>query len=198
MRLSEELIEKYKDTPYINFVKYIATTNRADFEWTEKMIEQAKEQAVEEELEESLEVAKKNKTVSFAKGQENRARRIRFFAQIYKEQILKMEKKGHQLDEKDYEKMKEFQIVNAVPKLYPNKEESLVLEFSTKYLASLSDMEFMSLLRETGKVNDEQYKSLTRKYKEIDLQKEYMTHGQWDKISAEQSLATEKGNEISA
>ncbi len=50
----------------------------------------------------------------------------------------------------------------------------------------------MNLLTNTGKVNDEQYKSLTRKYKDIDLKKEYMTHGQWDQISAEQSMATKE------
>lgn len=197
-RLSEELMEKYQNTQYVDFVQYIARTKHKDFEWTKNMIEQARKKAITEELEESLEVAKKNKTVSFAKGQENRARRIRFFAQTYREQILKMEEKGHQLEEQDYEKMKEFQMAYIVPKLYLEPEESLALEFSAKYLASLSDTEFMTLLRKTGKVNDEQYKSLTRKYKDIDLQKEYMTHGQWDKISAEQSLATGKGNEIGA
>ncbi len=196
MRLSEELTEKYKDTPHINFIKYLVRMNRSDFAWTETMLEQAGKQAIEDELEESLEVAKKNKTVSFAKGQEKRSRRIRFFTQIFEEQIVHMQEKGHQLEEEDYEKMKEFQRVNSVPKLYLGKEESLALEFGAKYLASLSDTEFMDLLRQTGKVNDVQYKSLTRKYKDIDLKKEYMTHSQWDKISAAQSQAVEKGQEI--
>ena len=103
-----------------------------------------------------------------------------------------LEEKNYVCDEKDFSKMKEFQKVHSVPKLYPNREESMCLEFGAKYLASLSDTEFMDLLKATGKVNQKQFKSLTRKYKEIDLPREYMTHGQWDKITAEQSLATQK------
>ncbi len=191
MRLSEELVEKYKDTPYLNFVKYIARTNHEDFEWTQNMIEQAQKQAAEDELAEGLEVAKGNQTVSFVKGQEKRARRVRSYAKVYEEQIKPLREKNYVCDEKDFNKMKEFQKVHSVPKLYPNMEESMSLEFGAKYLASLSDMEFMDLLKATGKVNQKQFKSLTRKYKEIDLPKEYMTHGQWDKISVEQSLATQ-------
>lgn len=192
MRLSEELVEKYKDTPYLNFVKYIARTNHEDFEWTQNMIEQAQKQAVEDELAEGLEVAKGNQTVSFVKGQEKRARRIRSYAKIYEEQMKPLKEKNYVCDEEDFCKMKKFQKVHSVPKLYPNKEESISLEFGAKYLASLSDTEFMDLLKATGKVNQKQFKSLTRKYKEIDLPREYMTHGQWDKISVEQSLATQE------
>ncbi len=189
MRLSAELEEKYKDTPYFNFVKYIARTSSKDFEWTKNMVKEAQKEAIEEELEESLEVAKKNEVVGFAQGQEKRARRIRFFAKVYREQIGKMEAKGYQLEDADYEQMKTFQMANSVPKLYPDMKESMACEFGAKYLANLSDTEFMDLLKATGKVSEEQEQSLTRKYKDIDLEKEYMTHGQWDKISAEQSLA---------
>lgn len=195
IRLSEELTEKYGDTPYLGFIKQIARTNQKDFEWTKQMLEQARKQAIENEVTESLEVVKGNQKVSFVKGQEARARRIRFYERINKEQITKMQARGHTLTEKDYQKMKDFQLENTVPKLYPSMKESLAFEFATKYLASLSDTEFMDLLRSTGKVNDEQYKSLTRKYHEIDLPKEYMTHGQWDSISEAQSQAIE-GNYI--
>ena len=192
MRLSQELTEKYRDTPYLDFVKQIARTNHEDFAWTQNMIQKARKEAIDAELSESLEVAKGNQTVSFVKGQEKRARRIRLYTKVYEEQMKQMVERGYTCDEKDYEKMKEFQMTKTVPELYPDREESLALEFGTKYLASLSDTEFMDLLRVTGKVNQKQYKSLTRKYKDIDLQKEYMTHGQWDKISAEQSLATQE------
>ena len=153
------------------------------------MVKEAQKEAIEEELGESLEVAKKNEVVGFAQGQEKRARRIRFFAKVYREQIVKMKARGYQLEDADYEQMKAFQMANSVPKLYPDMRESMACEFGAKYLANLSDTEFMDLLKSTGKVSEEQEQSLTRKYKDIDLEKEYMTHGQWDKISAEQSLA---------
>lgn len=192
MRLSEELTEKYKDTPYIGFIKYIAKTNEKDFKWTQNMLEKARKQSIDTELDESLEVAKGNREVSFIKGQEDRTRRIRYYTRIYKEQITKMKEKGHICDENDYEKMKQFQKEHATSILYPNMQESMALEFATKYLASLSDTEFMDLLKATGKVTDEQYKSLTRKYKDIDLEKEYMTHSQWDTISEAQSHAIQE------
>lgn len=195
MRLSEELTEKYEDTPYLGFVKYITRTNQKDFEWTKEMIEQARRQAIENELTESLEVAKGNQKVSFVKGQEARARRIRFYERIYKEQITKMQLRGYTLTETDYQEMKNFQLKNTVSKLYPSMKESMAFEFATKYLASLSDTEFMDLLKATEKITQKQEKSLTRKYKEIDLQEEYMTHGQWDAISEAQSQAVE-GNYI--
>lgn len=192
MRLSEELMEKYEGTPYINFVKQICRINETDFKWTKEMIKQARNQAIENELSESLEVAKGKQKVSFVKGQEARARRIRFYERIYKEQMVKMQERGYTLTEEDYQNMKDFQLNNTASKLYPSMKESMAFEFATKYLASLSDTEFMDLLKETGKVTEQQVKSLTRKYKEIDLQKEYMTHGQWDAISEAQSQAIEE------
>ena len=189
--LSEELTEKYQDTPYLGFVKYIARTTKADFKWTKTMLQNAKQQAINDEMEEALQIGKGKKTEKKVKGQEKRERRIKIYTKLFQEQIKAMQEKGYACEEKDFEKMKEFQR-ECILESYPSASEGLCLEFATKYLANLSDTEFMNLLRNTGKVKDEQYKSLTRKYKEIDLKNEYMTHGQWDKISAEQSVATGK------
>ncbi len=191
MKLSEELIEKYQDTPYLGFVKYIARTTKADFKWTKTMLQNAKQQAINDEMETALQIGKGKKSEKKVKGQEKRERRIKIYTKLFQEQIKAMQEKGYICGEKEIEKMKEFQK-RCVLESYPSDSEGLCLEFATKYLANLSDTEFMNLLTNTGKVNDEQYKSLTRKYKDIDLKKEYMTHGQWDQISAEQSMATKE------
>lgn len=191
MKLSEELIEKYQDTPYLGFIKYIARTTKADFKWTKTMLQNAKQQAINDEMETALQIGKGKKSEKKVKGQEKRERRIKIYTKLFQEQIKAMQEKGYICGEKEIEKMKEFQK-RCVLESYPSDSEGLCLEFATKYLANLSDTEFMNLLRNTGKVNDEQYKSLTRKYKDIDLKKEYMTHGQWDQISAEQNMATKE------
>lgn len=192
MKLSEELTEKYRDTQYLEFVKYIAGINKADFNWTQIMLEKAKQQAITDEMDKALQIFKGEEKAKKVKGQEKRERRIKIYTRLFQEQIGGMQEKGYTCVESDFEAMKEFQK-KCVLKLYPMDLDSLCLEFAARYLANLSDTEFMNLLKATGKVNDEQYISLTRKYKEIDLKKEYMTHGQWDKISAEQRMATKVG-----
>ena len=87
--------------------------------------------------------------------------------------------------------MKQFILENQAKKAYPSFEKSMALEFGAKYLATLSDTELMNLMRETQKITDEQYESLTRKYKDINLLEEYMTHGQWDEIQEAQKASTE-------
>lgn len=115
---------------------------------------------------------------------------------MYQKQVEMLKNAGHTCNQNDFEKMTEFQRTCVMENSYPSDRDALCLEFSTKYLASLSDTEFMDLLKNTGKVSEEQEKSLTRKYKDIDLEREYMTHSQWDKISTDQSLATNVKKEM--
>ena len=65
-----------------------------------------------------------------------------------------------------------------------------------KYLATLNDTEFIRLLQETQIINDEQYKSLTRKYKDIpNLDDEVSEHENWKEISTMQKQATIKNKQ---
>ena len=193
IELSQEMIEIYKDSPYLGFIKYCLNTNEKDYKWTKNMIQEARKYAIDTEIEEAFDAAMENKNVNFANGQEDRVRRIRGYKASLEEQIRGMEKKGYQLGDEDYTKMKDYLKEKIAPRLYPSQEESLALEFGAKYLATLSDSEFMNLLQETGKITDKQFASLTRKYKEIDLLSEYQTHKEWDSVSQAQSMATEKG-----
>ena len=49
----------------------------------------------------------------------------------------------------------------------------------------------MDLLRETETIDDTQFKSLTRKYKDIDLKKEVYIQPHWKEIQQEQQEALE-------
>ena len=59
----------------------------------------------------------------------------------------------------------------------------------TSYI-DYDDIEFMNLLRATGIVNDEQYASLTRRYRDIDLHDEVYIQENWKRITEEQKKAT--------
>ena len=67
---------------------------------------------------------------------------------------------------------------------------------SANYISSLNDMEFMKLIQDTEIINDEQYKSLTRKYKDIpDLKAEVYDQKNWKEISTMQKEATARHKE---
>ena len=53
-----------------------------------------------------------------------------------------------------------------------NKKERMAISIAAKYISTLSDHEFLQLLKSTEIVTKEQEESLTRKYKDVDLNKE--------------------------
>ena len=74
---------------------------------------------------------------------------------------------------------------------YLNKEERMAIMMGAKYLSTLNDTEFMQLLQDTNIINEEQYKSLTRKYKDIpNLDDEASEHENFKEISTMQKQAT--------
>ena len=66
-------------------------------------------------------------------------------------------------------------------------DKRIALEMGAKYLSTLNDIEFMELLRQTGTIDETQYASLTRKYKDIDLKKEAYVQENWKSIAKEQA-----------
>ena len=79
--------------------------------------------------------------------------------------------------------------------LYAGMDKRIALEIAAQFIATLSDSEFMELLKEEKLINDSQYKSLTRKYKDIDIKKESQIQSNWIPIEkAQENVA--KGEEI--
>ena len=75
-------------------------------------------------------------------------------------------------------------------------KERMAMMISAQYLATLNDIEYMQLLQDTGIINEEQYKSLTRKYRDIpNLKGEVYEQKTWKVISTMQKEATEKQKE---
>ena len=59
-------------------------------------------------------------------------------------------------------------------------------------MSTLNDIEFIELLKESGIIDEIKYKSLTRKYREINLYDEAYVHENWKKIAKEQEKAVEE------
>lgn len=88
----------------------------------------------------------------------------------------------------------------AGEKLAVPHERKIALEFGAEYLASLSDFEFINLLKAQGELTEEKLKSLSRTYKEIGregLIREQYQPEQWKEITKAQAEAIAKMEEES-
>lgn len=187
----EELLEKYKDTPYKSFIQYICNTAPEDFTYTREIIEEATRQSISDEQEKAREIVQKHEPFFISPDFEMRDKRIQNYIKYYQGKNVSSYTESDK--QQDIEVMMQ-NIRNCDKKndLYFNMDTRIALELGAKYLSTLNDFEFMDLLRVTGTINDTQYKSLTRKYKNIDLKKEVYLHENWKEIQKEQEEAVEK------
>ncbi len=181
----EQLIKKYKGTPYEGFIQYTCNTNQSDFEYTTKIIEEATKQSIFDEQEKAREIVNKREPFVISKDFSIKDRRIKSYVNYYKNKDV-----NHYTEEEKEQDVKIMlqNIKNPRRKSYLHfsMDKRIVLELGSKYLATLNDIEFMELLRATKMVDDDQYASLTRKYKDIDLKKESYIQENWKSIQKEQ------------
>lgn len=186
----KELLDKYKGTPYEGFIRYTCNTNPADFAYTTQMIEEATRQSILDEQEKAREMVRKREPFVASEDFQLRDRRIQSYIKYYQDKDVQ------QYTEEDKQRdvetmMQNIKDANKKSDIHFNMDKRIALELGAKYLATLNDIEFMQLLRETGVVNDVQYASLTRKYKDIDLKKEVYVQENWKSIAKEQAEAIE-------
>lgn len=75
--------------------------------------------------------------------------------------------------------------------LHLKRDERISMEFGAKYISTLNDIEFMQLLLDTQIIDTQQFKSLTRKYKDINLLEEVYVQENWKKITKAQEDSLE-------
>lgn len=186
----KELLDKYKGTPYEGFIQYTCNTNPADFAYTTQIIEEATRQSIFDEQEKAREIVRKREPFVISEDFQLRDRRIQSYIKYYQDKDVQ------QYTEEDKQRdvetmMQNVKDANKKSDIHFSMDKRIALELGAKYLSTLNDIEFMQLLRETGVVNDVQYASLTRKYKDIDLKKEVYVQENWKSIAKEQAEATE-------
>lgn len=190
MEINAELEEKYKDSPYLGFINYICKTNPDDYQFTVDMIDEATKQSVSDELENAREYVQNNKAFIPNPEFPNRDARIKKYIEYYQGKDLE--------NYKPEQIMQDIQtIINNInnsdkrSNSYLSRDERIAMEFGAKYISTLNDIEFMQLLQNTQIINSEQFASLTRKYKDIDLKSEVYVQPNWKKITNAQKESVE-------
>lgn len=195
MNINKEL-EQYKGTPYEGFINYICNTNPEDYEFTVRIVDEATKQSTESELTiarkcvQNRETYEDKEELGYDYSMKNS--RIRKYITYYESQLSEGNLVGY--NEKSLEREAERVVQNIKGgkhnKDYLPYEERIAMMISANYISTLNDMEFMKLLQDTEIINDEQYKRLTRKYKDIpDLKAEVYDPKNWKEISEAQKEA---------
>lgn len=201
MNINAEL-EQYRGTPDEGFINYICNTNPEDYALTVRIVDEATMQSTKDELTIARECVqnrnlyKDKEELGYDYSMKNA--RIRKYITYYESKLEEGKLVGY--NEKSLER-EASRVVENIKKGKHNEnylpyEERIAMMISANYISSLNDMEFMKLLQDTEIINDEQYKSLTRKYKDIeDLDAEVYDQKNWKEISTMQKEATKRRKE---
>lgn len=179
------ILEKYKGTPYEGFVQYTCNTNKDDFAYTTKIVEEATRQSIFDEQDKARAVLQKRETLTSSSDFKKRDERIKSYIEYYKDKNLS--------DYTDEDKQNDVEVMmqnirNTAKRshIHLSMSRRIALEMGAKYLATLNDVEFMRLLLDTKTISKSQYDSLTRKYKDINLHDEMYMQDNWKDIKQEQ------------
>lgn len=197
MSINEDL-QQYKGTVDEDFIQYICNMNKNDFRLTEIIVEQATKESISEELDiarkcvQNREKYKDQEDLGLQYDLKNS--RIKLYIKYYTKRL----EEGALVGYSEYEQQKEIEKViqniknKKVNENYINMDERMALSMAAKYISTLNDHEFIQLLLDTDQIIEEQYQSLTRKYKDIeDLKGEVFEQKAWKEISKAQKDATE-------
>lgn len=194
-----DVLEQYQGTPYEPFVQHICNMNSDDFEFTVKIAEQATKKSIEDELEIARKSVEERRNYEDKEeiGLEYSAKndRIKAYIKYYEKQLQEGKLIGYGNNNLEQEVEKIFGNIKTGRQNpnYLNMEQRVAMMIGARYLATLNDIEFIELLQDTALINEEQYKSLTRKYKDIpNLKSEVYMQNNWKEIATLQKNATEK------
>ena len=196
---SREVIEKYKNTPYFSFITYIRNMKPQEKEFIEEIVEQATIQSIKSELNSAREIVQEGKVyedeMELGLDYSSKNSRMRGYIKYYEFQLNQNALLGYSLEDLEKETrivFKHLKEGNGKPNNL-NLEDRTALLIGAKFLSTLNDIEFMELIKSTGIINEQQYASLTRKYKDIpNLHKDVFIPGAWKEKTSEQNQIIEK------
>lgn len=198
-RRINDVLEQYQGSPYEPFVQHICNMNSDDFEFTVKIAEQASKKSIENELEIARKCVEKRENYEDKEelGLDYSAKngRIKAYIKYYEKKLQEGKLIGYGNKNLEQEVEKIFGNIKTGKQNpnYLNMEQRVAMIIGARYLATLNDIEFIELLQDTALINEEQYKSLTRKYKDIpNLKSEVYMQSNWKEIATLQKNATEK------
>ena len=201
-RIINNELEEYRGTPYEPFIQYICKMNADDFNFIVQVAEKATKEGIKAELEIARKCVEERKQYEDKEelGLDYSAKnaRIKAYITYYEKQLQDGKLMGYGNKNLEQEVEKIFGNIESGKKNpnYLNMEQRIAMLIGTRYIATLNDIEFIELLQDTELINEEQYKSLTRKYKDIpDLKSEVYIQSDWKGITALQEKATQEQKE---
>ena len=186
MDINSELKE-YKRTPYEQFAEYLCNMNYNDFYFNQEIAYQATRQSIKDELIAAIEYVKtgkdyKEEELGLDYSQKNA--RIRDYIKYYQNKQGDLNNYTDEYIDQDIEQILTNIKKGKESKNYLNIEERIATIIAARYVATLNDVEFMSLILDTNLITKEQYESLTRKYRDIkDLKGEAYIQSNWKDIA---------------
>lgn len=201
MQINQDL-KQYRGTTDEGFINYICSTNPENYALTVRIVDEATKQSTQDELTIARECVQKRSAyedkeeLGYDYSMKNA--RIRNYMAYYSSQLEEGNLIGYneQSLEREASRVAENIKNGKHNENYLPYEERIAMMISANYLATLNDIEFMKLLQDTQIINEEQYKSLTRKYKDIpDLKAEVYDQKNWKEISTMQKEATKRHKE---
>lgn len=196
MNINEDL-RKYYGTADEEFIKFICNMNEEDYKFTKLVTEQATLESIKDELSIARECVltrtQYEDQEEYGLNYDMKNGRIKKYIQYY----LARHKKGQLIGYDDKQEKSETEKVyynimkNKQSENYVRIDEAIAIGIAAHYVSTLNDREFITLLQDTKLITEEQYKSLTRKYKDIpDLKGEVYVAKRWKEISKAQKDAT--------
>ena len=191
--------EMYIGTPYEPFIRYICNMNQDDYDFIVKVVENATREAIKDELTMARKLVEKREQYQdkdeLGLNYSSKNHRIRGYMAYYRKQLQDGNLIGYgeeNLEEDINKVLKQIKNANQNP-YYLNMDQRIAMMVGARYIATLNDIEFIQLLQDTGLINEDQYKSLTRKYKSIkDLKGEVYVQSTWKGITTMQKNAVEQ------
>ncbi len=198
IEFAKKIIGQYEGTPYEDFAKYISQTTSKDFEFTEKIVSSASRQAIHDEQEIAKKIVINGENFEESEGFPLRDHRIKKYIEFYRNVgIANDDTKEKSSANADADIDIDAEAYEEIAKEHSNysMREKIALEIGAKYLTTLNDVEFFSLLKKTALINEGQAKRLTMTYREVgkkNLEDELYEHTQAKEIREEQVKETAK------
>ena len=157
------------DKPFVNYIRKMPLD---EIRFAKKVVEESTKESISAELDIARNCVLERRPYI---DQEERGleynlknNRIKSYIKHYDKQLSKGNMIYYSQEQKQQEVERIFSnITKGTNTNYKSIQEREALFIAAKYLATLSDKEFMQLLQKTNQITEEQAKSLTRKYRDI-------------------------------
>lgn len=173
---------KYQDTPYMGLMEYMCNISKRDYDFSKMVMEQALLESITQEQQEARKIVLGEREDKPIEGFAKKSARINGYVRYYKDKLKSGEDYPEESIEEDI-KIVASNIHNGkFNENYLLINDGLALTMGARYLASLSDREFMQQLLDFGMIGEDLLQKLTVKYKDVNLHDRKVEDKAWIEI----------------